>query len=121
MNASKIISNAFNDWQKSCQETRRGQTALLQKIKKYASKLNKREKRHFLREAENFCEKYDLLMSEPFTRLDEYLAKFEQLEWEEKQNKKQADSSKVCLNFLLLINLYKGQSNQSKKTKSCHS
>ena len=99
MNAYKSILETFTTWKKSCEDTQRGQTALLQKIKKYASKLNKKDRRRFLRHAENFCEKYDLLMSSNFCRLDEYLAHYDQLEWEEEQNKKRAQESKVYLNF----------------------
>ena len=111
----KTINETFTLWKSSCEKTKREQMALFRKIEKHAAKLNKKEKRKFLNDAELFTEEFELKLSFPFTKLDELTAHYDQLSWEQENNKKRLSLYEVNLFSLFYLTRFLGQEIQPKK------
>ena len=111
----KTINETFTLWKANCEKTKREQMALFRKIEKHAAKLNKKEKRKFLNDAELFTEEFELKLSFPFTKLDELTAHYDQLSWEQENNKKRLSLYEVNLFSLFYLTRFLGQEIQPKK------
>ena len=116
---TKKIKNVFSAWKSSCEKTKKDQMTMFRKIEKYAAKLNSKERAKFLDDAAMFNEQYELKLSLPFSKLDNLLAHYDQMEWDAKNKKKRSRTSEVGFFFPLyyskLLSRKRSQNKRSKK------